>query len=123
PAGALELAARLRGMMPAKNVLLCASTREGEEELILDAWKAAPPTGTMLVVVPRHPQRFNDVARLIEQRGMQVIRRSSASPAAADSDVSNTVFLGDSMGEMFAYYGACDIACVGGSLQPLGGQN
>jgi 3-deoxy-D-manno-octulosonic-acid transferase len=69
--------------------------------------------------VPRHPQRFDRVAALLEKRGIGFVRRSANNPAGADC----SVVLGDSMGEMFAYYAACDIAFIGGSLLPLGGQN
>lgn len=118
-----ELAASLRAGMSAPGVLLCASTREGEEALILDAWTAAPLENVLLVIVPRHPQRFEEVARLIEQRGLGVVRRSAPGTAPFAGERSARVYLGDSMGEMFAYYGACDVAFVGGSLLPLGGQN
>jgi 3-deoxy-D-manno-octulosonic-acid transferase len=72
----------------------------------------------LLLLVPRHPQRFDEVARMAEERGLSVARRS-ALPEQVDTDV----LLGDSMGEMFAYYAACDCAFIGGSLLPLGGQN
>jgi 3-deoxy-D-manno-octulosonic-acid transferase len=101
-----------------RRVFLAASTREGEEELLLDAW-ASGPAGALLVIVPRHPQRFDEVAAMLERRGIPYRRRSE------DSDVEPSVraVLGDSMGEMFAYYAAADLAFVGGSLQPCGGQN
>jgi len=70
------------------------------------------------MLVPRHPQRFDEVARLVVERGLTLARRS-ALPERVDADV----LLGDSMGEMFAYYAACDCAFIGGSLLPLGGQN
>ncbi len=123
PAGMQTLAASMRAGMLAPHVLLCASTREGEETMVLDAWTAAPLENVLLVIVPRHPQRFDDVARLIEQRGLRVIRRSTPVAQRAAANGSGVVYLGDSMGEMFAYYGACDVAFVGGSLLPLGGQN
>jgi 3-deoxy-D-manno-octulosonic-acid transferase len=69
--------------------------------------------------VPRHPQRFDVVARLLQARGLQFQRRSEERAVAADT----RVVLGDSMGELFAYYAACDVAFIGGSLLPLGGQN
>ena len=72
----------------------------------------------LLALVPRHPQRFDEVARLVEERGLTLARRSGL-PGSVDADV----LLGDSMGEMFAYYAACDCAYIGGSLLPLGGQN
>ncbi len=99
-------------------VFLAASTREGEETLVLDAWRAAAVPGALLVLVPRHPQRFAEVAELIASRGLRCVRRSGAMPAG-DSEV----WLGDSMGEMAAYYAMADLAFIGGSLLPLGGQN
>jgi 3-deoxy-D-manno-octulosonic-acid transferase len=101
--------------------LLCASTRDGEEALILDAMQAAPLDDALIVIVPRHPQRFDEVARLIASHGFAMARRSSVGAGAVPSGVK--VFLGDSMGEMFAYYAACDVAFIGGSLLALGGQN
>lgn len=107
-------------------VFLCASTREGEEALILDAWQKVGAGGTanntLLIIVPRHPQRFDEVAGLIEARGLKLQRRSDAAPVAADTQV----WLGDSMGEMFAYYAATNVegvAFIGGSLLDFGCQN
>ena len=105
-------------------VLLCASTREGEEELILDAFRSALdlPAGTLLVLVPRHPQRFDAVEAMVRERSLPVQRRSALETGTI-IEPRTRVVLGDSMGEMFAYYAACDIAFIGGSLLPLGGQN
>jgi 3-deoxy-D-manno-octulosonic-acid transferase len=100
-------------------VLLAASTRDGEEALVLDAFEAMALHRALLVIVPRHPQRFDDVARLLQQRGLSFQRRSEDVPVRADT----RVLLGDSMGEMFAYYAACDVAFIGGSLLPYGAQN
>ena len=101
-------------------VWIAASTREGEEALILDAMARSPmPAGSLLVIVPRHPPRFAVVAELLRSRGVPFVRRSEN--AAVPVDVG--VVLGDSMGEMSAYYAASDLAFVGGSLLPLGGQN
>jgi 3-deoxy-D-manno-octulosonic-acid transferase len=75
----------------------------------------------LLVLVPRHPQRFDDVAALIESAGLVYQRRSSRD--GTQLDAHTRVLLGDSLGELFAYYAACDLAFVGGSLAPLGGQN
>ncbi len=115
----LELGKVLRERFGAtRKVFLAASTREGEEVLLLDAWRAAAPDA-LLVLVPRHPQRFNEVAALIEQRHLRMQRRSSNEPV--DQEIQ--VVLGDSMGEMFAYYAAVDATFIGGSLLPFGGQN
>lgn len=75
------------------------------------------------MVVPRHPQRFEAVAALIEQQGFTVSRRSEwhGAPPAVDPD--HTIWLGDSLGEMPLYYGLADVALLGGSFEPLGGQN
>lgn len=127
PPAALEkgdwLRSRIRSGGPERPVFLCASTREGEEALILDAWRRTPdkPAGALLVIVPRHPQRFDEVASLASARGFTLARRSQFD---LDHGVGGAdVLLGDSMGEMFAYYAACDCAYIGGSLLPLGGQN
>ncbi|RNF28120.1 3-deoxy-D-manno-octulosonic acid transferase [Massilia aurea] len=127
PPAALEkgdwLRSRIRSGGPERPVFLCASTREGEEALILDAWQRMPgkPSGALLALVPRHPQRFDEVAELAAARGLTLARRSQLD---LDHGVDGAnVLLGDSMGEMFAYYAACDCAYIGGSLLPLGGQN
>ena len=116
----LDAGAAMHTRFGSRRVLLCASTREGEETLILDALAEAPLGEALLVLVPRHPQRFDDVAREIEARGLTYRRRSSLG-YEVPPDVQ--VVLGDSMGEMFAYYVAADMAFIGGSLLPLGGQN
>lgn len=100
-------------------VFLAASTRPGEEALVLDAVALAAVPGLLTVIVPRHPQRFDEVAALLQARGLAFRRRSDNLPPAPDCQV----LLGDSMGEMPAYYAASDIAFVGGSLLPYGGQN
>lgn len=121
PQAALEKGAWLRAQFGARPVFLCASTREGEEALILDAWQRAAdkPANALLAIVPRHPQRFDEVEKLAAARGLRVERRSRLEAGIGNADV----LLGDSMGEMFAYYAACDCAFIGGSLMPLGGQN
>jgi 3-deoxy-D-manno-octulosonic-acid transferase len=130
PAAALATGAQLRAQIGARPVLLCASTREGEEELILDAFQralagaaAALPSDALLLLVPRHPQRFDAVEQMVAARGMAVQRRGALAQPGAVVAPGTQVLLGDSMGEMFAYYSACDLAFIGGSLQPLGGQN
>lgn len=111
----------LRAQIGTRPVLLCASTREGEEQLILDAMAQCDMQQTLLIIVPRHPQRFDDVARMIALRNIMLCRRSELGTNWIGPEVR--VLLGDSMGEMFAYYAACDVAFIGGSLLPLGGQN
>jgi len=101
-------------------VFLAASTRDGEEALLLDALAQRPlPAQTLTVVVPRHPQRFDAVAELLRARGIPFVRRSAN--LAVPADVA--FVLGDSLGEMGGYCAAADVAFVGGSLLPLGGQN
>ena len=99
-------------------VWLAASTREGEEELVVAAWRKLAVPGALLVLVPRHPQRFGAVAELLAREGVDFFRRSDGLP-----ERETQVWLGDSMGEMAAYYTLADIAFIGGSLLPLGGQN
>ena len=101
---------------------LAASTREGEEALVLEAWREIAAAGVLpvplLILVPRHPQRFPEVAALLARNGIDFVRRSDGLPGS-----DTQVWLGDSMGEMAAYYTLADIAFIGGSLLPLGGQN
>jgi len=120
PPALLQLGAQLRTQFGAqRKIFLAASTREGEEELILDAISALNLPELLTIIVPRHPQRFDQVAKLLEQRGISYQKRSNN-----DAILTATkVVLGDSMGEMFAYYAACDLAFIGGSLLPFGGQN
>lgn len=132
PPAALALGAQWRALVGPRPVLLCASTREGEEDLILDAYRRALvqgsqdalPPDTLLLLVPRHPQRFDAVEQMVQARGLTVQRRSALRlDGGQHPAVPAQVLLGDSMGEMFAYYALCDVAFIGGSLQPLGGQN
>jgi 3-deoxy-D-manno-octulosonic-acid transferase len=112
-----ELRARFGEARP---VWIAASTRDGEEALLLDALSRTPlPPGTLSVIVPRHPQRFHAVGELLRTRGLPCVRRSGNLPVPGDT----AFVLGDSMGELIAYYAAADVAFVGGSLLPLGGQN
>jgi len=114
-----ELGRHFRSWFGPRPVLLAASTREGEEERVLEAVELAACPNLLTVIVPRHPQRFDAVARLLTARALAYQRRSEQRPVAT----TTAVWLGDSMGELYAYYAACDIAFVGGSLLPLGGQN
>lgn len=120
PQAMLELGAQLRKLFGSgRKLFLAASTRDGEEQLLLDALISCKVDGLLTVIVPRHPQRFDEVATLIERRGLRMQRRSDNQAVAGET----RVVLGDSMGEMFGYYAACDVAFIGGSLLPLGGQN
>ncbi len=121
PPGQLDQQAdTLRELIGSRLVLLLASTRDGEEALLLDAFRLQDwPENLLLVMVPRHPQRFDEVLALMQQRGLSVSRRSQSAPVGAGT----RAWLGDSMGEMFAYYRVADVAIIGGSIAPLGGQN
>ena len=124
----------------AQPVVMFASSREGEEDeffkQIVPMAQAAraqaamnsgagKPASFKALVVPRHPQRFDDVAALAARHGLSVSRRSqwTGSPAANAKALSADVWLGDSLGEMALYYGLADVALLGGSFAPLGGQN
>ncbi len=105
-----------------KPVVLFASSREGEEQMLLDALRASPEQGLrqlQWLLVPRHPQRFDEVAALFHNAGFSVSRRSQDGWSFASADV----WLGDSLGEMAMYYSLSDLALLGGSFAPLGGQN
>ena len=107
----------------ARGVVLAMSTREGEEAMLLDAWRRATEPRPLLVIVPRHPQRFDDVAALVESAGFSVSRRSSWTDDLAPPTDACDVWLGDSIGEMAAYCASAQVALLGGSFAPLGGQN
>lgn len=115
----LALGAELKQRIGQRPVFLAASTREGEEELVLEALSRIRVEGLLLLLVPRHPQRFGEVAALLARRNLSYLRRSDNRALPTDC----RVLLGDSMGEMPAYYAACDLAFIGGSLLPYGGQN
>ena len=113
-------------------VVLLASAREGEEVMWLDTLQAlkdmvddqhAHIHAVHWMVVPRHPQRFDEVAALITQRGWNLSRRSTWADGPLPQDDGDTIWLGDSLGEMALYYGLSDAALLGGSFAPLGGQN
>jgi 3-deoxy-D-manno-octulosonic-acid transferase len=105
-----------RGASP-RPVVMFASSREGEEADFLRA--SAAHQGIQWLLVPRHPQRFDEVAALVAQMGLTVSRRSAWIDAPAPADV----WIGDSLGEMPLYYALADVALLGGSFAPLGGQN
>jgi 3-deoxy-D-manno-octulosonic-acid transferase len=113
-----DLRARLFGERP---VWIAASTHEGEEELVLSAHKTLLETykNLLLVLVPRHPERFSGVRGLVESQAFSVVSRTSEQPC----DSATEVFLVDTMGEVPLFYAASDIAFVGGSLVPVGGHN
>jgi len=101
-------------------VIMFASSREGEEEEFFRALRNfAPLPPVRWLVVPRHPQRFDEVAALAAQHGFTVSRRSGWADGPAPTDI----WIGDSLGEMAQYYACADAALLGGSFAPLGGQN
>jgi len=102
-------------------ILLAASTHEGEEAQLLNIYKILKLQlpDLLLVLVPRHPERFNQVAELCKAENLHCTRRSEKIPCTEETDI----FLADSIGELMQFYSATDIAFVGGSLVPVGGHN
>lgn len=121
----LDLVARGRalraGWGEARPVWAVASTHEGEEEIILAALKSVRLQfpNILLILIPRHPERFTRVRRLCLQAGYAVALRSQQEPVTANVDI----LLGDTMGEVLLFYAAADLALVGGSFVPIGGHN
>ncbi|MEJ8846190.1 3-deoxy-D-manno-octulosonic acid transferase [Variovorax rhizosphaerae] len=132
----LATAANLRANLP-KPVIVFASSRDGEEQQLLEVLKRfgatapVPPAHAAIksiaqrvhdvqwMIVPRHPQRFDEVAALVEANGFAVARRSAVNQDQGEAEI----WLGDSLGEMALYYGLAHVALLGGSFEPLGGQN
>ncbi|MDB6002058.1 MAG: 3-deoxy-D-manno-octulosonic acid transferase, partial [Rhizobacter sp.] len=116
-------------------IVLAASTREGEEALLLAAWSKQPMPRPLLLIVPRHPQRFDEVAAQVTAAGFTLARRSawngdvaahasdSESAVPPESAFSADVWLGDSMHEMPLYFALAQVALLGGSFEKFGGQN
>jgi len=107
---------------------IAASTREGEEQYVLKAHQQILQQipDALLILVPRHPERFNSVARQVESAGFQLVRRSDPRPGPPPlrgREAVAEVYLGDTMGEMLLLYAASDVAYVGGSLVPTGSHN
>jgi 3-deoxy-D-manno-octulosonic-acid transferase len=112
----------------ARPLVLAASTREGEEDALLAAWAARRAAtraiAARLCIVPRHPQRFDEVAARVAQAGFSLSRRSAWPDSVPDAEALDTdVWLGDSLAEMPAYFAAAQVALLGGSFSPFGGQN
>ena len=123
PASLKERAEVLRGLWGRdRPTWLAASTHDGEEEHVLRAFHALKFRfpNQLLVLVPRHPERFASVARLCRREGFKVALRSEQ-PGAVDP--ATEILLGDTMGELQIFYAACDVAFIGGSLVPVGGHN
>jgi 3-deoxy-D-manno-octulosonic-acid transferase len=106
---------------PDRPVWIAASTHEGEEESVLAAHAelCGEFPGLLLILVPRHPQRFESIAAMVRRRGFTYARRSAGEICGPETDV----FLGDTLGELSMLYAAADVAFVGGSLVPIGGHN
>jgi len=106
-------------------VLIAASTRDGEEDKILAAFAQCHQSDAsmLLLLVPRHPERFDNVVNLCQQKGFTVDRRSQLHSIQASLQDATQIIVGDSMGEMQNYYRCADIAFVGGSLVDTGCQN
>lgn len=122
PSGA-KLVEELRRALPAGSpIIVCGSTAEGEEEPLLRAFKEIQKQfpSAVLVLAPRHPERFDRVASLIASLEIAFMRRSSW---RASCPITGRVFLFDSVGELASIYALADIAFVGGSLVPTGGHN
>ena len=110
----------LQQMIGQRHVVVFASTREGEERKIIQSYvNLKDKFDALLIIVPRHPERFDEVFNLIVDSGLKVKRRSDG----VGCDESIQVLLGDSMGELLSYYSICNIAFIGGSLVDTGGQN
>ncbi len=122
PSNLVEKSHELRAMLGHNRwIWIAASTHEGEEELLLAAHKKLReknPTA-LLILVPRHPQRFNEVATLCEQQGWKIARRSQQQICTSET----AVYLGDTMGELLLLYAAAEVAFVAGSLIKHGGHN
>ena len=119
----LQRAAELRSQWQAleRPVWIAASTHEGEDEVVLDAHRRllGSHPDALLILVPRHPERFNSVFDLCQREGFATVRRSTG----ANVDAQTSVLLGDTMGELLFLYALADSAFVGGSLMPNGGHN
>jgi 3-deoxy-D-manno-octulosonic-acid transferase len=113
-------APRLRDAAAGRPVLVAASTAEGEEEIVLRAWRSLSPR-PLLALAPRRPERFEAVASLVEKSGFTVIRRSSTNDCRLST--VDSVYLLDSIGELASLYREARAAFIGGSLVPLGGHN
>ena len=124
PAPALLAQGRAWRDAIARRVVLASSTRDGEEEQLLAAWVAQRGARPLLLIVPRHPQRFDAVAALVRNAGLTLARRSAWLDAAPPREaLAADVWLGDSMGELPLYYACAQVALLGGSFAPFGGQN
>jgi 3-deoxy-D-manno-octulosonic-acid transferase len=115
---------RLSAAAAGRPILVAGSTREREESKVLDAWQALSPR-PLLVLAPRRPERFDEVARMVESRGLKLLRRSipTLDPRPSTLDFLPDVYLLDSIGELASVYRGAVLAFAGGSLVPSGGQS
>jgi 3-deoxy-D-manno-octulosonic-acid transferase len=123
PAPAMVARGRLWRRQVARPVVMMASSRDGEEIVLLQAWADSTAPRPLLLLVPRHPQRFDEVADLVSDFGLTMARRTQWQQTPGAAQLAADVWLGDSLGEMPVYYGAADVALLGGSFAKLGGQN
>ena len=127
---------RIKGLLTNTRVIMLASSREGEEQLWLDAIAEFERTNSQMAqsqpriqwwIVPRHPQRFDEVMTLLKNTGKNVVRKSELDIQPIAQQISALaqadMVLGDTMGEMFAYYAIADVVLMGGTWLPYGGQN
>ena len=116
----LETIQALKKITGDRKIVAFASTREGEELQIIKSYLALENKfNALLLIIPRHPERFNEVFNIASENGLNVKRRSLADHCEKDTDI----LIGDSMGEMMSYFSISDIAFIGGSLSNNGGQN
>jgi len=115
------IVANARAALGARSVLTCGSTHAGEDEALIAAFceHLAHTPGALLILAPRHPERFDAVATLLQQAGLRFVRASEGRWPEA----SVQVLLGDTMGQLMHWYGVADACFVGGSLIPRGGHN
>jgi len=110
----------LKNIIGDRKISVFASTRDGEEKKIIKSYiNSSDHINSLLIIIPRHPERFNEVYKIAKASGLKIERRSSAERCAEDTDI----LVGDSMGEMMSYYSVCDLAFIGGSLSDNGCQN
>lgn len=110
-----------RQLFPGRYVWIIASTHQGEDEIFLDLYRKvkAEISELLLLIVPRHPERFQTVRRLAEDRGLKTVMRSGDEFCTSETEV----YIADTMGELKMLYAAADLAFVGGSMVPVGGHN
>jgi len=121
----VEVGIDMRNLIGRRPVILFASTRDGEEKLIFEKilkyCHDVAYANLLFIVVPRHPQRFDQIVSLAKENNLPFLRRTNLNNRQLPSRIK--ILIGDSMGEMPAYYTACDVVFIGGSLLPMGGQN